>query len=291
MSSRMSMEIKLGFKAFDPHELLCHFVAHKAGLYRQENLAVELADITFSSDDGLPQDLIQASCGAALAAALAAALKGAPQRVVVVAVDKPMFWIYGADHVSRMSELADGRIATYPPVAPPHHMANVILQKAGVDVNRLRSLPARDDVARLGLLRSASVDAAVISSSISPIKIKASGLKILAFFGDELRVPTTGLAINEAYIAAEPALSATLAEIWRGSLARIHSDPEIISSVLEEIFDVPSDIRQSTAELYQNYYTLNGQTTAEIAQGAIASMSVAMDIASPPAWDSIYVPI
>jgi hypothetical protein len=39
--------ITLGFKAFDPHELLCHFVADMAGLYRRESLQVELADITF----------------------------------------------------------------------------------------------------------------------------------------------------------------------------------------------------------------------------------------------------
>ncbi len=281
------MEIKLGFKAFDPHELLCHFVAHKTGLYQQENLTVELSDITFTADDALPQDLFQASCGAALAAAL----NGAPQQVISVAVDRPMFWIYGAEHITQLARLADCRIATFPAMAPPHHMANMILQKAGLDIAPSRLLPARDDVARLGLLNSANVDAAVISSAISPVKIEQYGFNKLAFFGDELRMPTTGLAINRAFIKAEPALTAALAEIWRGSLTRIHNDSEFIASVLEETFDVPGELKQATAKLYQNYYTSNGQTTPEIAQGAIASMAAAMKIGAPPAWDKIYLSI
>ena len=251
------MQIKLGFKAFDPHELLCHFLAHKAGLYRRENISVQLIDITFTPDDALAPHLFQASCGAALAAAL----KGAPQRVIAVAVDRPMFWIYGADHIADWADLVDGRFATFPAPAPPHQMANIILQKAGVDMARLGLLPARDDVARLGLLKSGSVDAAVISSSISPVKIEQYGIKTLAFFGDKLRLPSTGLAVDEAFIKAEPDLTTTLAEIWRGSLARIHEDVELVATVLEETFDVPGDLKHATAERYRGFYTSSGQTT------------------------------
>lgn len=281
------MEIKLGFKAFDPHELLCHFVAQKAGLYQREKLSVQLIDITFAPDDALPTDLFQASCGAALAAAL----KGAPQRVVTVAVDRPMFWIYSANHVAEWTDLAERRIATFPAQAPPHHMANAILQKAGVDVSQLNLMPARDDVARLGLLRSGSADAAVISSSISPVRIEQYGFKTLGFFGDMMRLPSTGLAIDEAFIRAEPELTATLAGIWRAGLNHIHSDAELVAGVLEETFDVSPKISQATADLYRNNYTTNGQTTPEIAKAAIASMTKALNIAAPPNWESIYISV
>ena len=281
------MEIKLGFKAFDPHELLCHFIAQKAGLYEQENISVQLIDITFAPDEALPSGFFQASCGAALAAAL----KGASQRVVTVAVDRPMFWIYSADHVAGWTDLAERRFATFPAVAPPHHMANAILQMAGVDVARLELLPARDDVARLGLLKSGSVDAAVISSSISPVRIEQYGFNTLGFFGDKMRLPSTGLAIDEAFLNAEPELTATLAGIWRDGLDRIHRDSELVASVLEETFDVSPEISQATAELYRQNYTRTGQTTAEIAQAAIASMAKALNVAAPPAWDSIYLSI
>ena len=40
--------VQLGFKAFDAHELLCHFIAAKAGLYQRHRLQIELVDITFA---------------------------------------------------------------------------------------------------------------------------------------------------------------------------------------------------------------------------------------------------
>lgn len=45
---------RLGFKAFDPHELLCHFLAEHSGYYRDAGLQVELSDITFTPDTELP---------------------------------------------------------------------------------------------------------------------------------------------------------------------------------------------------------------------------------------------
>ena len=52
--------VQLGFKAFDAHELLCHFIAAKAGLYQRHRLQIELVDITFAIDTDLPQDMFQA---------------------------------------------------------------------------------------------------------------------------------------------------------------------------------------------------------------------------------------
>ena len=78
--------VLLGFKAFDPHELLCHFVAAEGGLYSRHGIRVRLVDITFVPDAELPAELFQVSCGAALAGAL----QGNGQRVVFVATDRPM---------------------------------------------------------------------------------------------------------------------------------------------------------------------------------------------------------
>ena len=79
------IRIQVGFKAFDPHELLCHFVAVDAGLYQRENIDVELIDITFVADNELPPHVSQVSCGAALSSAL----KGIAQRIIFIATDKP----------------------------------------------------------------------------------------------------------------------------------------------------------------------------------------------------------
>jgi len=91
--------VTLGFKAFDAHELLCHFVAVKSGLYKRHGLQVDLVDITFVAETELPGNWFQASCGAALASAV----RGIPQRVVFVATDKPMFWIAARPDVKTLS--------------------------------------------------------------------------------------------------------------------------------------------------------------------------------------------
>ena len=281
--------LQIGFKAFDAHELLCHFVASAAGLYERENLAVELVDITFMTDADLPSGLFQASCGAALSSAL----QGSQQRIVFVATVNPMFWIYGRKEIREIKELAGlakSKVATFPPIAPPHHLANMVLTKAGLEVGGDVTLhPARDDVARLGLLKSGSVDAAVISSAVAPPRVEQLGFNTLAFIGDEIQLPTTGLAIDQPYLDKEPAVVQSLVKVLKEGLGLIHADPELVAAVLENIFDVNPDLSQRTAALYQGYYTRDGKASAQVAQSAIASLAKALSIAETPAWDDLYL--
>tara|TARA_Y100000588_G_scaffold61654_1_gene60905 strand:+ start:63 stop:923 length:861 start_codon:yes stop_codon:yes gene_type:complete len=277
--------IRLGFKAFDAHELLCHFVAEKAGLYKRTNVEIELVDLTFSNDADMPDSLCQASCGAALSSIL----KGNPQRVMFVATDRPMFWLYSQPGILDLAALDEKRISTFPPIAPPHHLANIILRKAGVDTGNVALLAARDDVARLGLLRSGNVDAAVISSAVSPLKIEQDGFNTLAFFGDHLRIPTTGFAVHQTYLEKQAALIEGLVNVFKKAVRLIRDDPRMVAIVLREVFDVPADIAGPTAVRFQPYYTENGQTTTQIAQTAIESLSKTMGLNSAPNCETIYL--
>jgi len=277
--------VQVGFKAFDPHELLCHFVAVNAGLYQRENIDVELIDISFVADTELPSHVCQVSCGAALGSAL----RGMPQRILFVATDKPMFWIYSNNEIKSLGELARSKIATFPAIAPPYHLANIILKKSGINVERdVVLLSARDDVARFGLLASGNVDAAVISSIIAPAKIEQTGKNRLCFFGDKIRIPTTGLAVDQSYLEKETELIKTLVNILKHSLSIIHQDPNAVARVLKEYFDVDDSIKMETAELFQNYYTKDGRTTQEIAQNAINTLCKSLSISTIPDWQQIY---
>ncbi len=277
--------ISLGFKAFDAHELLCHFVAVESGSYKSHKLRVELVDITFIPETDLPRHWFQVSCGAALASAV----KGIPQRVVFVATDKPMFWIHARQGIERVGELRNRKLATFPAIAPPHHLANIIMARAGLDVPAEVGLcSARDDVARLGLLKSGSVDAAVISSAIAPARVAALGFNTLCFFGDEIRIPTTGLAVNQDYLDQESELTRLVADIHKHSLSVIHQDTALVGRVLEKCFDIASEHKDATARLYQACFTQDGTTTAEIAQAAIDAVSQSMHVAAPIPWEKIY---
>lgn len=277
--------ITLGFKAFDAHELLCHFVALKAGLYQKNQLQVDLVDITFIAETELPGHWFQASCGAALASAV----KGIPQRVVFVAVDKPMFWIYARSGIKSVAELKNKRLATFPAIAPPHHLANIIMTRAGLNVATEVSLhSARDDTARLGLLKGGYVDAAVISSALAPAKLTALGFNSLCFFGDEIRIPTTGLGVDQDYLDKEFELARLLADTHKASLLLIHNDPVLVGQVLQQYFDVAQEHTEATARFYQSCYTKDGKTTADIAQSAINGLSKSLSVSISIPWQQIY---
>ncbi len=277
--------VQLGFKAFDAHELLCHFIAAKAGLYQRHRLQIELVDITFAIDTDLPQDMFQASCGAALASAL----QGTPQRVVFVATDRPMFWLYAARDIDSLKDLKNKKVATFPAIAPPHHLANIILQRAGIDPKEDVVLsPARDDVARFGLLKTGDADAAVISSAVSPVAVKKAGFHELCFFGDTLRMPTTGLAVHATQLKQRAGLVGTLVAVLKEALSLLHNDPALVADVLQHYFDVPGDITGETAAMYEKYFTHDGQTTPEIAQLAVDSLRKSLQINTPISWQEIY---
>ena len=277
--------VTLGFKAFDAHELLCHFIAVKSGLYKKNQLQVELVDITFIPETELPGHWFQASCGAALASAV----KGIPQRVVFVAADKPMFWIYARPGIKSVGELRNKRLATFPAIAPPHHLANIILARAGLSVSDEVSLhSARDDTARLGLLKGGYVDAAVISSAIAPAKVAALGVNRLCFFGDEIRIPTTGLGIDQNYLDKEFELTRLLVDTHKEALLLIHKDPVLVGRILQEYFDVAHEHADATAKLYQSCYTKDGKTTADIAQAAIDGLEKSLNVSSHIPWQQIY---
>jgi len=258
--------ITLGFKAFDPHELLCHFVAVEAGLYRSRALEVELVDITFIPENELPK-----------------------QRVVLVAVDKPMFWLYARPGISSLGELRNQRVATFPAIAPPHHLANIIMSRAGLDVaTEINLRSARDDVARLGLLKSGNVDAAVISSAVAPAKLTALGFNTLCCFGDQVRIPTTGLGIDQSYLDQEPELVRLLVDAHREGLRLIGQDLPLVGRVLQEYFEVAPEHLEATARVYQACFTRDGTTTSEIAQGAVDALAKSLGIATPVPWQKVY---
>jgi hypothetical protein len=91
-------EIYLGFKAYDVHELLCHAIAEAGGMYARAGIRAKLIDTTFLPEDAIPVNTFHVACGAALGDFLS----GLNRKVLFVACDRPMFWLYGRAGVDRM---------------------------------------------------------------------------------------------------------------------------------------------------------------------------------------------
>ena len=264
--------VECGIKAFDIHELLCHFVARQGGFYESAGLDIRLVDTSFIPDDKLPEaNYFQVACGAALLS------RNVRFRVVLAAVARPMFWLYAAAGIRSVEQLAGKRIATYPAPAPPYWFNRIVLRKHGLDPDQDVELkPARDDAIRLGLLREGAADAALLSSAHAPVTIARLGLNALTMLGDELTVVTSGIATTEKIASEDPELVEGLVNIYRQSLAVIRDAPVEIHSILEDIMNISHEDAITTCELITPCYTADGYIDPESLRSGLADLGAEM---------------
>ena len=276
--------VECGIKAFDIHELLCHFVAQRGGFYTAAGLDVRLVDTTFTPDDRLPgADYFQVACGAA------AFSQNVSFKVYLAAVTKPMFWLYGSAGTESVEQLAGKCIATYPPLAPPYWFNRITLRNHGLDPdNDVELKPARDDAIRLGLLREGAVDAALISSAISPVTIQGQGLNVLSLVGDEIRFVTSGIATTEKIAQDDPDLVGNLVGAYRQSLAVIHGSPAEIQPILADVMGVSEEIAKKTCELVLPCYTQDGYMDMDEVRESLSTLDAEMGHEAPINADELY---
>lgn len=266
--------IHLAFKAYDVHELLCHAIAERTGLYDDAGLSVKLVDATFVPDEALPDNTFQVACGAALASFVA----GQRRKVVFVACDKPMFWLYGRAGIESLAQLHQSRVATFPDIAPPSHFLRKLLADAGIAPGLL---PCRDDTARLALLTSNSVDAALLSSLYLPHEVTARGAEPLAFIGESLRLPSAGLAVSSELSEEQPALIAQVVKIFQQAMKYVYDDNDsVLRTALLSAFSMPEQGLDKAMEIVRDCYNPFGYSDDSLLQGAVDGMAAGMGLAS-----------
>lgn len=259
--------VECGIKAFDIHELLCHLVAKRLGYYDDEGLQVRVVDVTFTPDDKLPEaNYFQVACGAAYLGRR----EGHPFKVVLAAVDRPMFWLHARPEIQTIEQLAGTRVATFAAVAPPHYFHRVLLRAHGLDADRdLSFRPARDDIIRLALLREGDVDAALVSSAISPVTVQRLGLRTLAHVGDEVRFVTTGVATTERVLQTQPELIQAVIRAFRRSLDAIHNARAETVAIVADALRESEEVADRTYELVRGSYTADGKVATDVLEDAL----------------------
>ena len=252
-------------RAFDPHELLIHFIAPELGFYCENGLQVTLRDLTFPPDKA-PDPPFTAACGGALMGWA----KGIRRKVVFAATDFPMFWLHPRQEIKEVRGLIGRRVASYPAATPPEKFHRAILQKHGLDPERNVVFQAvRYDIARFGLLKAGDVDAAVISLAIPPPTVQSAGSEKLLFFGDEIRVPTTGLAVSEEWAREQPETVRRLTGALYQGIVALRQSPEKVFSILARLLSESPSIAEQTYNLVSNLFTRDGRASAEAVQNAV----------------------
>lgn len=256
-----------GIKAFDIHELICHFLAKRLGYYADEGLDVRVVDVTFTPDEKLPtESYFQVACGAAYLSRR----EGFPFKVVLAATHGPMFWLHARPEIESVEQLAGKRVASYPAVAPPHYFNRVALRNHGLDADRdLEFWPCRDDIIRLGLLREGDVDAALISSAVSPVSVQRLGLRTLAWMGDEVAFVTTGVATLEPILRDQPEMVEAIVRAFRRALDAIHHEPDRTIETIADVLELPDDLAAETYRHFHPAYTDDGHVPQDRLESAL----------------------
>jgi NitT/TauT family transport system substrate-binding protein len=279
-------EVECGIKAYDVHELYCHFLAERLGYYADEGLRVRVIDVTFTPDEKLPQrNYFQVACGAAYLGRR----EGFPFKVVLAAATRPMFWLHARPEIESIEALRGTRVATYPAVAPPHWFHRVLLGKHGLDPDAdLEFWPCRDDIIRLGMLRDGDVDAALLSSATSPVTVQRLGFRTLALSGDEVRFVTTGVATFESILEEQRDLVEAIVRAHRRGLDAIHAQPDEAIAVLADVLRVPDDVARETFELIRHCFTRDGVAEPSVLAGAFADLGGVLPPAGPIEPSDLY---
>ena len=276
--------VRLGFKAFDPHELLPHALAERLGYYRDAGLEVSLQDTTFLSDDHFTGRLFTPACGSVLLSAL----RGSPQKVLQVSTDRPMFWIC-SETIRHVQDLKGVRLASFPFFAPPHTFLRVILRQAGIDPDQdIRIVPVRDDFARLRLLRRGDVDAIVMSSCRAIGAADATADLHRLFFGDSLRVVSSGLATSHALMEEEPDLVERMTAALGRALVALHEQPGEAVAAIASLIDGDAGLSRATYLELRDHFARTGQGTRKRARESIHLLAGELGIQDPPGVDAIY---
>jgi ABC-type nitrate/sulfonate/bicarbonate transport system substrate-binding protein len=272
-------DVECGIKAHDVHELYCHFLAERLGYYADEGLRVRVIDVTFTPDEKLPQrSYFQVACGAAYLGRR----EGFPFKVVLAAATRPMFWLHARPEIETIEELRGKRVATYPPVAPPHWFNRVLLRKHGIDPDHVLVFwPGRDDISGLGRRRGGAVDAALLSSATSPVAVQRLGFRTLALSGDEVRFVTTGVATFESIITEERPLVDAVVRSHRRALQAIHEQPDEAVAVLAEQLRESDEVARETFELLRHCFTTDGVAEPAVLESALSDLGGEL----PPAED------
>jgi ABC-type nitrate/sulfonate/bicarbonate transport system substrate-binding protein len=278
-------KVELGFKAFDLHELLLHLVARRLDIYDRHGLSVGLRDTTFLPDQELPRTLFSAACGSALVSSL----KGGNRQIVLVATDRPLFWLYAREGVTTLSGIQGETVAVYPSIAPPFQFLRIILREAGLDPERdVRLEPARDDRARLGLLELGEVAGAVISSAVPPHRMKQLGFSPLLFFGDHLRIPTTGLSVSRDLIQEQPGVVGKMAAAHRESLNALQERSREVIPILGDLLHESGQTAALTYELVRPYFTRTGKTRPEDYRDSLRLLAAELGEASSISAQEVF---
>jgi ABC-type nitrate/sulfonate/bicarbonate transport system substrate-binding protein len=191
--------------------------------------------------------------------------------------------------MSDIAQLANGRIAGYPPGTPPAHFLRLVLAEAGLDPDHNVSITgAPDDAARLALLASGEAAAALVSSKTAPRLAAGSAFRRLLCLGDCIPVPTTGLAVGAAMLARDPQPVAAMRAAFAEALRVVHENDVELRAALCSAGLVEDADAASACTLVREFYSRDGRLPAGDLLAGVRRFARSVNAPLPGRVDDLY---
>src|SRR4051812_14562874 len=217
------------------HEELVAYVADQQDFYAEEGVHVALRD-------GCAWDLDRLRRTATIGlgrAVLSTITVGVPWVILCVNTQYPLFWLLARENYSTVDSLKGRRIGVHEPRTAPGCFARIALRKHGLDPDRdvqCVVMTPGDYSRHLRGLADGSLDAAFVGSTVAPeVAARDYRLRPLAFMGDDLQVPTVGIAVDPTHVSADDPAVLALVRAHRRALRAIHDEADLAARYINAL--------------------------------------------------------
>ena len=198
---------------------------------------------------------------------LSAAQRGAPIKVLAVALHRPLFWLVARPEFKNISDLKGKVLGVVSLGGAQHTALKYMLRKGGLNPDAdVTTIVAGDVPAQLQSLASNAIQAAALSPPIVIVARDRFKMNVLASVLQEYPTIQNGVAITERTLKAQPKAMRALLKARAKASRQFHENPQVPIDVIAKVLQVDRDTARETYLLSKPGFTQNGMVSEKDAR-------------------------
>ena len=243
-----------------------YFIGEQYGLFKAEGLDVRLvqirANIAVVATLASEVDVL-----GSITTAISAAQRGAPIKVLAVALHRPLFWLVARPEFKNISDLKGKVLGVVSLGGAQHTALRYMLRKGGLNPDTdVTTIVAGDVPAQLQSLASNAIQAAALSPPIVIVARDRFKMNVLASVLQEYPTIQNGVATTERTLKAQPKAMRALLKARVKASRQFHENPQVPIDVIAKVLQVDKDTARETYLLSKPGFTQNGMVSEKDAR-------------------------